>query len=123
MWGWMNETLLDFRICFRRKAAFEWFVVVIISFMIGQEHVGVTSLIRELSLGVSNYASILHFFHAASWEIGAIRKKWISLVKSDAPLIRVRGYCILAGDGVKQPKEAKKMAWSRRKLKFQDVFG
>lgn len=109
MWEWMNDTLFDFRVCFTRKAAFEWFVVVIIGLMIGQEHAGVTSVIRELSLSSSHYESILHFFHASSWKIETIRKVWISLVKTNAPLIQVEGYCMLAGDGVKQPKEGKKM--------------
>ena len=44
----MNETLFEFRVCFTRKAAFKWFVVIIIGFMVGHEHTGVTSLIREL---------------------------------------------------------------------------
>ena len=109
MWKWTNETLVDFRICFTRKAAFEWFVVVIISMMIGTEHSGVTSIIRELSLSSRYYESILNFFRASSWRIETIRERWISVVKKNAPLIEVEGYHILAGDGVKQPKEAKKM--------------
>ncbi len=82
MWEWMNGTIFDFRVCFTRKAAFGWFVVIIIGFMIGQEHAGVTSVIRELGLGNRHYESILHFFHASSWEIETIRKIWITLVKT-----------------------------------------
>jgi hypothetical protein len=109
MWEWMNETLFDFRMCFTRKAAFDWFIVIILGFIIGREHVGVTSVIRELYLESSHYESILHFFRATSWEIEPIRRKWISLVKKHSPLIEMEGYYILAGDGVKQPKEARRM--------------
>jgi len=109
MWKWLDGTLVDFRLCFTRKAAFGWFVVIIISMMIGTEHSGVTSIIRELSLSSRNYESILNFFHASSWKIETIREKWISLVKNNAPLIEAEGYRILVGDGVKHPKEAKKM--------------
>lgn len=105
----MNETLFDFRVCFTRKAAFEWFTVIIMGFIIGSEHVGVTSIIRALCLDSRHYESILHFFRATSWDIEAIRRKWISLVKTNAPLMEMEGYNILAGDGVKQPKEARKM--------------
>lgn len=109
MWEWMNETLFDFRMCFTRKAAFEWFIVIIVGFITGHEHVGVTSVIRELCLDSRHYESLLHFFHAASWEIETIRRKWILLVKTHAPLIEMEGYTVLTGDGVKQPKEARKM--------------
>jgi hypothetical protein len=109
MWKWLDETLVDFRICFSRKAAFKWFVVIIISMMIGTEHSGVTSVIRELSLSSRYYESILNFFHASSWKIETIRDTWISLVKKNAPILEVEGYHVLAGDGVKHPKEAKKM--------------
>ena len=32
MWKWLNGTLIDFRVCFTRKAAFEWFIVVVVCF-------------------------------------------------------------------------------------------
>ena len=105
----MNETLVDFRICFSRKAAFKWFVIIVIGMMIRTDHTGVTSVIRELSLSGRYYESLLNFFHASSWKIEVIREKWISLVKKNAPLIEVEGYRMLAGDGIKIPKEAKKM--------------
>lgn len=109
MWKWMNEILVDFRICFTRRAAFQWFVVIVIGLMIGKDDSGVTSIIRELALNSKCYVDMIHFFRASSWAIEPIREKWISLVQKNAPLIQVRGYNILVGDGIKQPKEAKKM--------------
>ena len=85
----MNETLVDFRICFTRRAAFQWFVVIVIGLMIGKDDSGVTSIIRELALNSKCYVDMIHFFRASSWAIEPIREKWISLVQKNAPLIRL----------------------------------
>ena len=82
MWKLLNDILNKFRICFSRKASFHWFVIIIIGFMIRSDTLGISSVIRDLSLGHNHYTSMIHFFRASSWSIDVLRNQWISIVKS-----------------------------------------
>ena len=58
----LDQILMLFERCFSRKASFHWFVVIVTGLMIRSDHLGVTSIIRDLSLNPSCYESLIHFF-------------------------------------------------------------
>jgi hypothetical protein len=101
--------LLQFRDCFSRPAAFNWFVIVIMGFIIRLDHHGVTSIIRWLGLKPSLYTALLSFFRTSSWHLKCIQQRWLQIVQSYCPLITVDNRCLIAGDGIKVAKEAEKM--------------
>lgn len=105
----LDGILCGFRDCFSRGAAFEWFVVMVVGMMMRSDHLGVTSVIRELALDPNCYEKMLHFFRATSWSLPGLRKKWCELVCQHAPIYKVGDYAVLIGDGVKQSKEGKRM--------------
>ena len=105
----LNDILLEFRSCFSRKASFCWFVTIIVGLMVRADTLGLTSIIRDLNLDPNSYETMIHFFHSKAWCLEAVRKKWIQLVKIYAPLITIDGRYVLPADGVKQPKEARRM--------------
>lgn len=105
----LDKILNSFKDCFSRQASFNWFVVIIIGLMIRTDTLGLTSIIRDLSLNPKGYESMLHFFHSSAWSLKSIAKKWFEVVKQFAPLYYEGGAVILIGDGVKQAKEARKM--------------
>ena len=105
----LEQSLLAFRECFRRKAAFRWFVMLVITFILRDDHLGVTSAIRVLVLDPSRYYGALHFFRSAAWSTEALRQKWYQIVAGSGKALRVNGKAILAGDGVKQSKEGRHM--------------
>jgi hypothetical protein len=109
MWEWINETLFGFRKCFSREATYRWFTVIIIAFMTWQEHIGVTSFIRELWIEPRYYETMLHFFRSSAWSLTRITDHWIRVVKESGVLYSEAGKPILVGDGVKQGKEGRKM--------------
>lgn len=109
MWNFLNEILMEFRSCFSRKASFKWFVVIIIGLMIRSDKLGVTSIVRDLCLADGSYIPMLNFFRANSWILETLIIKWCLIIKEHAPICREDGLILLAGDGVKQPKEGKKM--------------
>jgi len=109
MWNLINKILNNFKECFSRQASFNWFVIIIIGLMLRSDSLGVTSIIRDLNLSHSSYATMIHFFHASSWTLETIADKWIQVVKSFAPIYKEDGRTILIGDGVKASKEARKM--------------
>jgi len=109
MWEFVNEKLMSFRDCFSRKASFRWFVIIIVGLMVRSYSLGVTSIIRALGISPHSYELLIHFFHAASWSIDGIRRKWIGAVAKSDLAYRVRGCPVLIADGVKVSKEARKM--------------
>lgn len=125
------ERLLEqFRSCFSRRATFGWFVTVVIGFMLRGDQLGVTSVIRDLSLSPGCYEPLIHFFRSTAWNPDKIRETWWKVLAKTAPIYRIRNRCILIGDGVKQSKEAFYMAGVKKLLqesenssKPQFIFG
>lgn len=68
MLRFIEDILLCFRPCFSRKSAFGWFVTIIVDLMVRSDMLGITSVIRDLSLDPALYSSMGHFFRADSWE-------------------------------------------------------
>lgn len=126
----IDEILKRFQSCFSRKAAYGWFVILVTGFMLRSDHLGVTSVIRDLAIRPDFYETMLHFFRASSWTLDGIRQTWYQTVRDHAPLHKVAGYTVLIGDGVKQAKEARFMPGikklfqeSENSSKPQYIFG
>lgn len=109
MFDYIEKNLNNFKSCFTRNAAFQWFVIVIVGLIIRSDKLGTTSIIRDLALDPKLYETMNHFFRACSWNLEAIKQKWFEIVASTAPLYKENGYTILISDGVKQAKEGKHM--------------
>ena len=107
MWNLIDKILNNFRMLFSRKASFEWFVIIIMGLIIRTDSLGITSIIRDLSLVPNYYTTMNHFFRANSWTIENIIDCWAKTIKEVAPVTKVEGYSLLIGDGVKQGKEGK----------------
>ena len=75
MWNLLNKILANFKECFSRQASFNWFVIIIIGLMLRSDSLGLTSIIRDLNLSHSSYATMIHFFHASSWTLEAYCKE------------------------------------------------
>lgn len=123
MIGEISSILLLFRDCFSRIAAFNWFVVIIMGFIVRLDHHGVTSMIRWLSLDASLYTALLSFFRASSWRLSRIQEKWRQIVLTQCPLLAVGGRYLIAGDGIKISKEAEKMPGVKRLHQESDNSG
>ena len=119
----VSRILEQFRPCFSRNAAFDWFVVSIFGFMIRLDQYGVSSFIRWLGFGPHLYTSLLWFFRSSSWELKNIMQRWWSIVLARCPLIEVDGRLLLAGDGIKISKEAEKMPGVKRLHQESDNSG
>lgn len=97
--------LKAFRHCFSRKKAFSWFIMVVLSFMLRSDHLGVTSVIRTLGLDGRLYDSLIKFFRADSYTISSLRETWYCVVNRSNLTYKVCERHVLLGDGVKQSKE------------------
>ena len=73
--------------------------------MVRSDHLGVTSVIRELILDPASYECMLNFLHASSWSLEKVRSRWYEILRDSGVIYRVNGRAVIVGDGVKQSKE------------------
>ena len=109
MWNRIERILNDFRKQFSRVGAFKWFTVVVLGLMVRSDKLGITSVLRALSIAPKNYESILHFFRADSWSLPNVQACWYEVVRNHLPLFCHEGRAVLVGDGTKQAKEGRFM--------------
>lgn len=104
------ETIIfQFQDCFSHKATFNWFVIVIIGFLIRFDHHGVSSIIRWLFLEPKKYDLLCHFFRTGSWNLEKLICQWTALAIKHYPIIKFNERILLIGDGIKIIKESTKM--------------
>ena len=109
MWNHTENILMSFKDQFSRETAFKWFCVIVVGFMLRSDHLGITSIIRDLALDGRNYENLRHFFYSTAWTLEKLRHCWYAVVRDSGLVHTVNGRNVLAGDGVKQSKEAKYM--------------
>jgi len=114
MIGHISRILESFRPCFTRQAAFHWFAVVVLGFMVRIDQCGVSSFVRWLGIEPSLYTALLSFFRASSWQLSTIMRHWCKIVLERCAPVTIDGRLILAGDGIKISKEAEKMPGVKR---------
>lgn len=119
----ISTILLSFRDCFVRTIPFNWFVVIIMGFIVRLDHHGVSSIVRWLSLDSSYYHALLAFFKTSSWQLSTLQRKWQEIVAAKCPPITIDGKQILIGDGIKISKEAEKMPGVKKLFQESDNSG
>lgn len=119
----LDKFLLGFRCCFSRNAAFGWFVIIIMGFVVRFDHQGVTSFIRWLFLDPQYYDPLLRFFRSSAWNIDCLLSHWAMMVVNLYPIIKFNGRPLLIGDGIKVCKEAKKMPGVKKLHQDSDNSG
>lgn len=109
LWSNWWEVVLILRPAFSRTTTFSWFVLTLISFSVRRDPAGVTSLLRALCLKKSCYGNLLHFFHSDAVNPGMLSRLWLTAILKLFPVVRIEGVPVAVLDGVKNPKEGRKM--------------
>jgi len=109
MFQLVNIILHEFRNCFKRIAAWKWFVVLVLGFMLRSKHMGVTSTISQLRLDPKVYHKMLHFFRSQAYEVVDLYEKWTELVLKDQSVLRISERIVMNGDHIKISKEGRRM--------------
>lgn len=95
---------------FSRKKTFFWFVIVLFGFTVKFDAIGVTSLARGAGVLESCYTSMLNFFITGAVSHVMLRQLWVGVVfRHFSGIVRVNNRVLIIGDGIKIPKEGKKM--------------
>jgi hypothetical protein len=109
MFQLINDIIAQFRGSFKRQKTWQWFVCIILGFMVRGDHRGVTSTISALRLKPQLYHTLLHFFRSKAYKVSELYKKWVEIVIKHAILLEVRGRMVLIGDHIKIAKEGRRM--------------
>ena len=110
LWAhWYNAVLMLRPTC-ARKRTFLWFLTCLAGMTIRGDFLGVTSIVRALGVKGICYDRILDFYHGSGLKLGKLTHTWLrTVVKIFPEVLRVNGRLLLVGDGIKIPKEGKKM--------------
>jgi hypothetical protein len=106
---WFNAVLPLRSACSRTKT-FLWFITCLAGMTVRIDLLGVTSIVRAMGLQQFCYDRILDFFHGTGLGLDKLSLIWTRTVLKIFPHVpRVNGRLLLVGDGIKIPKEGKKM--------------
>lgn len=92
-----------------RHATFLWMMLVLASMAIRSDLLGVTSFVRGSFLEPHCYHLLLNFFHSSALALHLLLEAWVRLAMRLFEPITVNGYTVFVADGLKVPKEGKKM--------------
>jgi len=83
--------------------------LVLTGLSVRAELAGVTSFVRALGLSPATYRNLLHLFHSPGLDLDRLTAAWIALVRHLFVPLRVGERLVLVADGLKIPKEGRKM--------------
>ena len=111
LWNAWWRALQRLRPACRRSLTFLWLATVLAALCLRPDLAGVTSLVRSLGLLDGCYHRLLHFFHSAALPVSTLTACWLQTVRSllARRLVRVQGRPVVIVDGLKRPKEGRKM--------------
>jgi hypothetical protein len=110
LWGyWFNAVSFLRPVCSRTRT-FLWFTASLAGMTLRVDLLGVTSIVRALGLKQFCYDRILDFFHGTGLHLDKLTRIWLKTVLNIFPdVLRTNGRLLIVGDGIKIPKEGRKM--------------
>jgi hypothetical protein len=111
LWHAWLQAVRPLRAACSRHRTFLWMVVVLAAMSVRADRAGVTSFIRAHWLVESAYLGLLHFFHTTALKLDVLTRLWARLAVRlfDRFVVRINGKLVLIADGIKIPKEGRKM--------------
>ena len=109
LWISWFEGVLALRQACGRKRTFVWMTLALVGFSIRGDLLGVTSFVRACFLEDAKYRRLLHFFHSPALHLEKLTALWVQFAFRWFSPVTFAGYALLIADGLKVPKEGKKM--------------
>lgn len=109
LWQLFASCIQALRPAFSDERAFAQFVRICAGMLTRTDHAGVTSIVRALDLDPSCYRNLLQLFKSRAWTAEGLTKAWIGWVMRVFGSYKVNGRYILIADGIKAPREGRKM--------------
>ena len=109
LWTEWFRCVSDLRPACARKATFLWMCLALLGLSVRAELAGVTSFVRAAGLAPDAYRKLLHLFHSPGLAVDRLTELWIALARRVFVPLRVGERLVLVADGLKIPKEGRKM--------------
>lgn len=110
LWLTWFSALWLLRPAFSRLATYHWFCTIVAGLSVRTESLGVTSVVRGLSLRPDFYDNLLDACHSTAVNLEMLTVLWVqSVLKLFADPVLINGRLVLLGDGLKIPKRGRKM--------------
>lgn len=110
LWFEWWKVIWELRPACSRLRSFLWFSACVAGLTIRTDMLGVTSIIRALGLKEKCYNRLLDAFHSRAIKLDKMTSLWTKIVLGFFPgILKVNGRIVLVGDGIKIPKQGKKM--------------
>jgi hypothetical protein len=110
LWRYWWDAIWLLRPVFSRLRSFLWFATAVAGLTVRTELLGVTSIVRGLTLKPLLYDRLLDHFHSTAIKADPLAALWTRVVLKLFPAaVRVNGRLVLVGDGIKAAKRGKKM--------------
>ena len=109
LWTHWISCVLPLRKACSRTQTFMWMLLALVGFSIRSELLGVTSFVRAYFLIPEKYTCFLRMFHSSAIDLQKLTDLWVRFVFKRFSLVTFNGYPLLITDGLKVPKEGKKM--------------
>lgn len=112
LWTQWYSAISLLRPAFSHNATFVWFIVCVAGLSVRSDNLGVSSIVRALSLdGNRDYFSLLRNIHSDAIDLTLLRTTWTWVVLKifGDRIERVNGRLVLIADGKKIAKSGKKM--------------
>jgi hypothetical protein len=110
LWLKWLTLIWDLRPACSRTRSFLWFVTFVAGLTIRSDLLGVTSIVRALGLKDKCYDRLLDAIHSSAIKVDKMTPLWAKTVLRYFPgIVRENGRIVLVGDGIKIPKQGKKM--------------
>ena len=111
LWLAWLRALQPLRPACSRSTTFLWLLLVLAALCLRPDLAGVTSLVRGLGLSDASYYCLLHFFHSPALDLDRLTQLWWRTLPHlfRRCLVRIQGRPVVLVDGLKRPKEGRKM--------------
>ncbi|MGC9026144.1 MAG: transposase [bacterium] len=93
----------------KRRRTFLWLATCLAGITVRKDLLGVSSIIRALGLKDFCYDRILDFYHTTALNLETLTRLWKSIMLRCPFVLKANGRILLVGDGLKVPKEGRKM--------------
>lgn len=103
------QAFYEMRPAFSRLRTAQWACLTVLGFCIRTDSVGLTSFVRAFDLRPSCYQSLIDSFHSQAVKIDALNQLWLKVCLRLFTPVTANGRIVLACDGIKAPKEGRKM--------------
>lgn len=105
----IEHILANLRPVFRRKATYEWFVLLMWGALLCSQGAAVTSYLNSLGLSETYYQQALHWFHSTAFSVDELCQRWGAWLAEHPDGHHLNAQRVYVGDGIKVGKEGRKM--------------